>query len=100
MSKAYTNQDNIVKVIQFYKLGFSTKETSRQTCVKPVTVQSVIVKFKSCEEREIPLHLQGGGGVQRSMTGLRLTQGVDFILVHALCEPKSCYWSLDATTTV
>ncbi len=61
MSKAYTSEDNIVRVIECYKLGLSTKEISHQTGVKPVTVRRLIVKFKSSGEREIPHHLHGGG---------------------------------------
>ena len=37
--KAYKSQDNIVELLQCYKLVLKTNEISRQTGVKPVTVR-------------------------------------------------------------
>ena len=91
MSKAYRTQDNIVKGIPCDKLGPKSKEISRQICMKPVTVQSLVVKFEFCGDREIPRHLLADDGVRRSVAGLCLTQEVNFIVVDAMCELKPCH---------
>lgn len=63
MSKAYTSQDNILRVIECYKLGLKkkNKEISRQTGVNTVTVRRLMFIFKAAGERKIPCHRHGGG---------------------------------------
>ena len=48
MSKAYTSEDNTVKVIECYKLGLNTREISRQTDINPVTISLRLTIFQSC----------------------------------------------------
>lgn len=61
MSKPYTSNDNIVRVIECFKLGLSTKEINQQTGVNQVTIRRLVNKFKASGERELPRHRHGGG---------------------------------------
>lgn len=61
MSKAYTSQDNITRVIQCYKLGLDSHQTSVETGVSARTVRRLVSKFKAGGERKIPRHKYGGG---------------------------------------
>lgn len=65
MSKVYTSQDNIVKVIQCYKLGLGSHQISVETCVKACTIRHFVAKFKMNGKYEIPEHKYGGGRVSK-----------------------------------
>jgi len=61
MSKKYTSKDNLVKIVQCYKLGLGCQEISQETGVNLRTVQRQVAKFKASGELDTPHHRYGGG---------------------------------------
>ncbi|XP_068225449.1 uncharacterized protein [Palaemon carinicauda] len=61
MPGGHTSRDNIIRIIECYKLGLIATEISVQVNVKCRTVSNIIAKYKAGGEKEIPVHTHGGG---------------------------------------
>lgn len=61
VSRTYTKPNDIAKVVQCYKRGLDSRQTSVETGVPERTVRRLIGKFKANGESEIPRHRYGGG---------------------------------------
>ncbi|XP_068201755.1 uncharacterized protein [Palaemon carinicauda] len=61
MPGGHTSRDNIIRIIECYKLGFTATEISVHVNVKRRTVSNIIAKYKAGGEKEIPEHTHGGG---------------------------------------
>ncbi|XP_064092988.1 uncharacterized protein LOC135205778 [Macrobrachium nipponense] len=61
MPGGHTSRDNIIRIIECYKVGLSSSEISAQVNVQKRTVCNIIAKYKAGGEKEIPVHKHGGG---------------------------------------
>ena len=60
MSKPRVKRDDIIRVIECFKVGLETREISEQTGVNIRTVQRLIRKHKASGSGEVPTHGKGG----------------------------------------
>ena len=65
MPKTHTKRDDIVRIVQLHKSGFSSLDISKETGASCRTVQRLVKKFVDGGSHELPVHTHGGGRVPK-----------------------------------